>query len=344
MRGARRDAGGFVLVTTLWVLAGLALLAAYIDRMVASDVERALTAVRLLESDLHRRSTEATVLYLLATGRMNHRGLILEEEPPQFSESLPVHGAGDGELRVQGEIYAGLGGIRFSIQDEGGLASVNSPEFPLLEALLKRAGVAASDIEWIVPRIQDYIDEDGDLALNGAEDYDYRQSGSEPPINWIMASPLELKKVLGVEALLPPARWRRLWPLLTTRPVFSYNFDTMRPEVLAALFDLDEAGLRVVLEERERRSLSRPSLVAMLTGKHLEIGQEDVRVLPSRFLRISLWREGGAMRFVSGVELTPVSKSAPWRRDYRYTEAIDPPDDSSIPRETPVQAATPLLR
>ena len=247
MKSTRRSAGGFILVTTLWVLAGLALLAAYIDRMVASDVERALMAVHRLESDLDRRSTEATVIYLLATGRMNHRGLILEERQ-QFSDSLPLHG--DGELRVQGEVYAGLGGTRFSIQDEGGLASVNAPEFPLLEALLKRAGVAAADLEWIVPRVRDYIDGDDAPVLNGAEDYHYRQGGSDPPLNWIMASPLELRKVLGVEALLPPHRWRRLWPLLTVRPVFSYNFDTMRPEILAALFDLDERNVQDVLEER----------------------------------------------------------------------------------------------
>lgn len=341
MKGARHEVGGFILVATLWVLAGLALLAAYVDRMVESDVERALTAVRLLESDLDLRSTEATVIYLLATGRMNHRGLILEERP-RFSDSLPAHG--DGELRVQGEVYAGLGGVRFSIQDEGGLASVNAPEFPLLEALLKRAGVAAADLEWIVPRIRDYIDRDDDLVLNGAEDYDYRRSGGDPPLNWIMASPLELRNVLGVEALLPPARWRRLWPLLTVRPVFGYNFDTMRPEILTALFDLDEQDLRAVLEERDRRSLSRPSLVAMLTGRPLDVDETEVRVLPSRFMRISLWREGDAARLVTGVELTPRGESTPWRKDYRYTESITVHDDSSIPREAPVQAATSLLR
>ncbi len=341
MKSARHNAGGFILVTTLWVLAGLALLAAYIDRMVASDVERALMAVHRLESDLDRRSTEATVIYLLATGRMSHRGLILEERQ-RFSDSLPLHG--DGELRVQGEVYAGLGGIRFSIQDEGGLASVNAPEFPLLEALLKRAGVAAADLEWIVPRVQDYIDGDDDLVLNGAEDYHYRQGGSDPPLNWIMASPLELRKVLGVEALLPPDRWRRLWPLLTVRPVFGYNFDTMRPEILAALFDLDGRKVQDVLEEREKRSISRPSLIAMLTGRHLDIDDAEVRVLPSRFMRVSLWREGDAVRLVTGVELTPLGESAPWRKDYRYTEAITAHDDSSIPHETPVQAATALLR
>ena len=211
MRGARREgSSGFVLAATLWVLAGLAVLAAYIDGVVASDVERAIMAGRSLESELERRSTEATLIYLLATGRMNHHGLILEEEQ-RFSgslagmedEHLPDHG--DGELRVRGEVYAGLGGTRFSLQDEWGLASVNVPDFPLLAVLLRRAGLAEVEVQRVLARVEDYIDADEDLTVNGAEHYDYRRHGMPPPADWIMASPWELKKVLGVDALITPA-------------------------------------------------------------------------------------------------------------------------------------------
>ena len=87
------------------------------------DLRHAFEAKQALEAELGRRSTEATLVYLLATGRMNHRALIVEEEQ-RFSDShcrkgvyLPDHG--DGELRVTGAVYAGPDGIRFSIQDEG---------------------------------------------------------------------------------------------------------------------------------------------------------------------------------------------------------------------------------
>ena len=91
----RRDERGFVLVATLWALAALAVLAAYIDGVVASDVRDAIDAKRALQAEIDRRSTEATVLYLLATGRMNHRGLVLEEVQ-QFADSL-----GEDELRAR---------------------------------------------------------------------------------------------------------------------------------------------------------------------------------------------------------------------------------------------------
>ena len=347
MNALRRAPEGFILVATLWVLAALAVLAAYIDGVVAVDVERAVMARRSLESELDRRSTEATLIYLFATGRMNHRGLILEEEQ-RFSDTLPegefLPDHGDGEVRITGETYAGIGGARFSVQDEGGLASVNTPGFPLFRALLGHVGVAADDVERIVARIEDYVDPDGDLTLNGAERQEYLQRGLPPPLDWIMASPPELKRVLGVEELITPAQWRRLWPLLTVRPVLGYNFNTMRPGILAALLGLDERGIRDVLDEREERSISRLSRIALLSGRHLDVDELEVRVLPSRFLRISVWGEGEASRILAGVALTPFGESAPWRKDYRYSGSMATHDESRTPRDPPLQAATPLFR
>ena len=344
---ARRSSGGFILAATLWALAALALLAAYVADVVEADVDRAILARRSLESELERRGTENTLIYLFATGRMNYRGLILEEEQ-RFSdglsddESLPDHG--DGELRTSGVVYAGLGGARFSLQDEGGLASVNVPRFRLFRAALAHVGVAADDVERIVARVEDYVDTDGDLTLNGAEAHDYRENGMPPPLDWIMSSPPELKRVLGVGELLTPAQWRRLRPLLTVRPVLGYNFNMMRPEILAALLDLDERGIQGVLEEREKQSISRLSQIAMLSGRHLDVDPTELRELPSRFVRISVWHEGDASRTLAGVALTPFGESAPWRKDYRYSEAMTVHDDSVTPGEPPLQAATTLFR
>ena len=347
MSTARRSSEGFVLVATLWALAALALLAAYLDGVVASDVERAVIAKRSLELELDRRSTEATLVYLFATGRMNHRGLIVEDvqrfsDPLSEGERLPEHG--DGELAMAGELYTGLGEIRFSVQDEGGLASVNAPESRLFAALLEHAGVAGSDVEQVVARVSDYIDKDSNLTLNGAERHDYRQSGAPPPLDWIMSSPRELSNVLGVHEMLTPAQWRRLLPLLTMRPALGYNFDTMHPGVLAALLGLDDQGIRRLLAERERRSISRLTTIALLSGRHLDIDDMEIRALPSRFLRISTWHEGGGSRNLAGIALTPLGESAPWRKDYRYTEPIPADHDSGTLRGAPRAVATALLQ
>ena len=343
----RRNANGFVLVATLWALAALALLSSYISSVVATQVQGAREEKRIFQAELERRNTEATVVYLLATARMNHHALILEEVPRSFDGHLAQAAAsfpGNGELRVTGAVYAGLGGVRFALQDEGGLISVNAPRFPTFAAFLGHIGVAEANIRQVVARIEDYIDSDHSLTLDGAERHDYRRHGKAPPLNWTMSSPVELTEVLGVRQLIGSERWSKLRPLLTMRPVSSYNFNTMHPQVLAALLGVDTHGLRGVLEEREKGPLSRLTQLAMLTGKHLEIDEMDMAVLPSNFLRLAVWHETVGPRIVVGIELTPLGESAPWRKDYRYSEPATARNGSRISSEPILEAATPLLR
>ena len=166
---------------------------------------------------------------------------------------------------------------------------------------------ATSSASW--PASRDYIDSDDTLTLNGAERYDYDQRGAPAPAQLDHVEPPGARpKVLGVGELLTPAQWRRLWPVLTMRPVFGYNFNTMRPEVLAAVLDLDEQAVRGVLEEREKRSISRLTTVALLSGIHLDIDEMEIRNLPSRFLRISVWHEGDGSRILTGIHLTPLGE------------------------------------
>lgn len=343
----RGNANGFVLVATLWALAALGLLATYINHVVATDVDHAIEEKRAFQAELERRNTESTLIYLLATGRMNHHALILEEEqrflePGRNQAPSPFNVR--GELRVTGAAYAGLGETRFSIQDEGGLISVNAPRFPPFAAYLERMGVAEEDARQVIARIDDYIDANDTLNLGGAERRDYQRQGKEPPLNWIMSSPMELRDVLGVENLIPRESWPQLWPVLTMRPVSNYNFNTMHPEILVAVLQLDAYGVRGVLDEREKGPLTRQTQLAMLSGKHLDIDEMEVAVLPSTFLKLAVWHETVGPRSVVGIELTPLGETAPWRKDYRYSEPAPQREDSGISSDPPREAATPLLR
>ena len=369
---APRENRGFVLIATLWTLAAIAVLAAYIDGVASADIERATVAKAALERELARRSTEATLGYLLATGRMNHRGLMLEAEQ-SFSDAEGNRGPDRsvGVIAVTGETYAGLGGTRFSIQDENGLVSVNSPRSPNFAAVLSYAGIPSADINRIIPRVYDYVDMDDDLSLSGAERFDYNKATSRAPTtnpyyatsviirpqgrtpsipsaypvqgsgraragfvanldlrlpnpsNWSMATPLELRRVLGVEDLISADQWRRLLPMLTMRQTAGYNFNTMRPDVLAAVLKLDQGGVDNILAARAERSVASLNRIAMLTGTHVDIDPMSVQGLPSRFHRISIWHNASGLRSIAGMALTPYGE-APWRVDYRYTEPMKP--------------------
>ena len=378
---------GFVLVATLWTLAAMAVLAAYIDGVASADIERAAAAKAALEQELARRSTEATLAYMLATGRVNHRGLMLEPEQ-SFSDAEGNRGPDRsvGVIAFSGETYAGPGDTRFSIQDENGLVSVNFPRSDNFAAALSYVGVASADIDRIVPRVQDYVDMDDDLSLSGAERFDYDRAldqGASPapagrtdpsysssvisrardrttsaapaqgpyrtwagpgpaadlrlpnPSNWSMATPLELRRVLGVGDLIAPDQWRRLQPMLTIRQTTGYNFNTMRPDVLAAVLELDQVAVDNILAARDEQSVVSLNRVAMLTGTHVDIDPMGVQGIPSSSLRISIWHNASGLRSLAGVVLTPFG-DVPWRIDYRYTEPMEPME----PTEPPEPART----
>ena len=343
-----------MLVATLWALAGLAILAAYIDGVAAAHVVRGTQAKQSLARELDRRSTEATLLYLLATNRMNHRALILDEQQTfvdRFAEDARLPSRGDGELTVTGEVYAGLGETRFSLQDENGLVSVNSPRFPPFAAALESAGLSSQDAVLLVARTRDYVDLDQTLSLNGAERVDYRLRGLPPPPDWIMASYGELRSVLGIGELVTAEQWRKLRPMLTMRQAICYNFNTMTPAVLAALVGSDESAVRPLIEERRDVPIRGLEQVARATGSYLAIDPMELcGGLPSSYLRIATWVPGGS-RHLAGIWLTPLGERAPWRKDYEYSQPVIDDDDPTTSyghaapaREAPRRPATPLFQ
>ena len=334
-----------MLLATLWVLAALVVLAAYVSDVTDVEAERAIRAKENLQRELQRRSLENTLLYLLATGRMNHRGIVLETQQ-RFADYLAdgeVLPAGEGELLATGQPYETADGLGFWIQDESGLASVNSPRFPLFAAALAHVGVSPPNIARIKPRVVDYVDTDQRLSLNGAETYDYRQRDMAAPPDWPMASPLELRRVLGVQEMVSSDQWRRLRPLLTIRPALGYNVNTMRPEVLARLFGLDETALRRVLEARTRGPVRGLRQIAMLTGRHVDIDASDLLGIPSRFLRVATREADGRAHHIVGIELMPFGEDVPWSKNYRYQEPASD-DDWTRFGDGPRQAATTLLQ
>lgn len=330
---------GFVLVATLWILAGLTILASYIGSLTDISIQRALQQQSEIESELHRLNTENTLIYLIATNRMNHLGILLETEQRFADDSddtnaLPM----EPVLELTGRIYQGLSDVRFSLQDETALVTINSPRFPMLHAALKSVGIDRNKIITFKARLEDYIDQDQKLSLNGAEFYDYRVKDLAPPPNYLMATPIELKELLGFEDLMTSQQWHRLKPFMSMRQAVGYNFNTMRPALIAALLGLDEKAILPLVEARQKTPIRFVKQIESLLGRFVDVDEEELRVLPSRFIRISTWYQNSGQRYLSGVEFTPFVDQSPWRKDYYYTE-----QNNEVGSGKPKKAATPLL-
>lgn len=331
--GSRRTEG-FILAATLWALAALTVLAGYINTVATTDAERSQAQRQALQDELDARSTENTLIYLLASSRMNHRGIVLEREQ-RFSPPVgqPLKHPGDGTLPVSGEIHAGVGRIHFSLQDERGLIGINSPTQPFLSRALQHVGVSAADAARLMPRIRDYVDLDDTLTLSGAERFDYARARRPTPANWYMAGTPELRRVLGFEDIVSAEQWRRLRPLLTPREQHGYNFNTMSPEVAAAFVGGGEAAMRL-LAGRAESVIRTPEDVEELMGKSLRLNPEDLLAFPSPNMRIAAWGPGVGRRSIVGLTLTPGAPDAPWRMEYRYSEPINGDRGPALEAET----------
>ena len=321
------------MVATLWALVALAALAAYMDRATDEHVEDARRAKLLLQAEIDRRGTEATVLYMLATNFVNHRALVHSREQVFTDpDELPEEGFGDGEIGLAGEPYAGLGGVVFTIQDEAGLVPVNSPGIGALAVLLEHLGAAPDAVARLTPKLVDYVDRNQELTLDGAERIDYQRAERPPPANWFLQTPMELTHVLGFDGLLAPGQWRRLREMTTPRLVPGLNFTTMPKDVAVALLGVKPEALGPFLEARRESAVVMPDRIRELTGRAPPVVRDEIIGFPLPMLRVSTWWPAGGARVVRGITLTPGAEDIPWRTEYRYSEP--PADVAALPQHT----------
>ncbi len=320
---------GFILAVVLWALAGMGALAAYIGSVADAHVERALLTRETIERELRWRSTEATLIYLMATNRMNYRGAALHRvQRFDWDGAEPEREPPDAEIWMDGTPYQGLDSVRFAVQDEGGLAPVNLPETRLFAAVLRHAGCSPSASAQLAARARDYVDRDQQLTLNGAERFRYQQQNRSGPPNALMVSPVELQQVLGFSSLVSAAEWQRLRPLLTTRQPAGYNFNTMPPAVIEALLGISAEAARSMVEARQSAPIWRISDVVALSGRVPDIDPMAMIRLPSSSFRLMLWEAEARTRLVMGYHLTPFDGYGPWRKDYEYWERLDAPAEA----------------
>jgi len=206
LRGRR----GIALVSVLWVLTLLALIAA---------------------AFLHTTRGEINLTYNLSE---NARAEALAEAGVQQA----IYGLLDPDpvraWRVDGTPYAWLyggGQIRAAVQDEGGKIDLNRADPALLVALFAALGVSRDDAEALGDAIVDFRDPDDLRHAHGAEDADYRREG----LDWdAKDAPFEaveeLQQVIGVTAPL----YRAAAPALTVHSRSRRPQEATAPALVAA--------------------------------------------------------------------------------------------------------------
>ncbi len=315
----KQGQSGFVLVATLWVLAGLSLVAAYFAEMTERSVSNAIQSKSQLEEALELQANQQTLLYLLASRQKGIAGIVTDGSSLQRDDmgGLLLSMTGN-EIRSDGREYAGLGDIGFSIQDEGGLISINNPSSRYFDRLLENQGVTLQDRQVLIARISDYISQSDLASLNGAATSDYEKAGWLPPTKRFMQSPLELARVLGWNEFLTQQQFDAIVAGLSATPTQFLNFNSITETYLQTLPELDAASIAQILKHRETGAFISLADVNQVTGRIISLDPLDLSFVGSDYYRIKVWQNGTTQTQLFGVKLTPFSKVAPWRILYNY--------------------------
>jgi general secretion pathway protein K len=174
---------GFVLVSVLWLLALLTLVALALMTTARLDVRAAGQLVRHAEAEA--LADGLTRLVALRLGDRDRRSLT---EARIATDGSPFHCSHQHAS------------VEIAINDLGGLVDLNGASQPLLEWLLLRRGVASGQARSIAAAIVDFRDAD-DLPSGpeGAESAAYQTAGlRHVPKNAPFESVTELDQVLGM--------------------------------------------------------------------------------------------------------------------------------------------------
>lgn len=245
---AGRAQRGFALVIVLWIFIVLFAVGAEFSGAMRQDV----TATMNFAGE-----TQSYYLATAAANRTFYNALIARDEasidiPLEEQEEEPL-------IRVDGqwhreELWGAPVWVR--ITDESGKIPINLVTQGLLRQILGHLGLEFEKADEVTAGILDWRDEDDEVRVNGAEtDYYLDQPRPYAAKNAKIDSLEELMLVKGVTWDMYhgatedyPIGFKDIFTVFNPRPVL--NVRSSPPEVLEALFGLDEEQLAQILEIR----------------------------------------------------------------------------------------------
>jgi len=346
---------GFILAATLWVIAFIAVAAAFLAQW-ADGVRQQITKQHYdAQAELEFQGTLATFLYLSNTLYANEYGIILTElssdqrDAGILGQGLGITISEGGSIKMHDQAYQGMGESLFSIQDEGGLVSTNTTDPVQLKYLLGLFGLSPEERDGAIDKLLDYQDYDQLNRLNGAEAHQYQKQGKPEPPNRPLLTSWELQNILDWNS--HPQIWQQGLPRLTSSSWDGWpNFNVAPRQVLQTLMGITREDAEKIIQARKQMPLTGVDQLYQITGKALSFDAFSFNSRPSNFVRLSLWHpQTGRVREIH-LELHPLilgkdyalKSTRPWRVDYQLdiAKTAEQQNAQPIPLKTDLFADT----
>jgi general secretion pathway protein K len=296
------------LVLTLWVLAAIAIAAAYFGERVQASLRLATSRQDQAEALIALSDGRAELLWRLGVTPLSAYGL---GDPPHV-------------LKLDGRTYSDAG-TEVQLQESAGLVNLNRFDPAFLGRLLRTLGVPDDHQANLRDSLLDYTDADDLRRLNGAEAINYREAGRpDLPRNSPLIVPGELRDVRGWAAETDLWRANRVLDFVTTSGGSRLNPNTAPWQVLTALPGVTPDLARLIIARRELEPISTGWLDRTL-GTSFDTFPSPLVAFPQGAVRVTQRVPGLAWGLRYNVELTPIGASAPWKISaYQRLELLPP--------------------
>jgi len=310
---------GFVLASTLWVVAILLLVVAGFETYISGELKRSQELRDKVKSSVDILSTEQVLRYLLSTHRQTLAGLDLQTsdlDKLRNEDGLITLNPVGGELKFDGRVYQGIGKVLFSIQDESGLIPVSSTSTFAIVSYLQAAGASTTEISKYRDRLKDYWDVDNLRRLNGAEKALYLKESMPSPRNDYLRTHTEINNVLGwadflqsVDDIDAPER------VFSSSRDAKVNLNNMPLSLLGLFSEQPET----VIQMRDQRSFRSTGEVKSQIPELNNWPEEGFRFAAGSRFRLEMWVEGSIQSEIIGLELSPFNLRGSLREHYRFS-------------------------
>lgn len=309
-RARRRSERGYVLILTIAGLALLMLAGSFIGQHVSTALRLASSEKAYAEHERLARDAAARLTYLFATTKRTKAGL----------GDIP------NAMKLDGTWYQLDNGAVVALQDARGLINLVTAPRAWKERLLGTYGIEVSQAQALVDALEDYVDEDNLVRLQGAEADEYLRRGMLPPRNLPLTSSAELLRVYGWQQA------RSLWEVdgikrhVVAERGTGINPNTATWRVLAAAFGIPHDIARELVRQRRLTGLIDISAYATVDVASNVFSSNNPIRIPSVTSVGSISFPGSkkAWRFV--ITLTPSDNNGPWRmgglNEYVLPEAV----------------------
>jgi general secretion pathway protein K len=246
------------------------------------------------EAILKARSAYDTIIYLVLTGQVSQREIILSGSQ-ELSElkTLPLDGQ---EVKFSEDVYVRL-------QDSNGMLSLAAVNSGALERLIRKAtgqNSASSQIDSFL----DWIDPDHFVRVNGAEEFYYKGQGLPyTPRNYALQYQEEVALIKGFGQGL----YGKIQHRLTMLPSTGFNPNTASDEVLMAYLDINEDSLKTLKDYMSKKPVSTNVELFALTGRQIDYNIEGIYFYPSLYMDVNV-RVGqprSLYNIRAGLDITP---------------------------------------